>query len=706
MEDTRAGGGAIASYQDGHGPNATYDMPFECPMPDDTPMEPQSKENAAISQAIRRVWEMEDAKYSIYGNRSIETWDLYHSTWATADKDAWQSDVRYPLFMMSVERLTSVIMQLLDMTPNWFECESLIPQHQVMINVGARFAKFLLEHDSTNFRSKLAESIRAGLITGQLDMQVLFEKNGIPLYSDPGESISTEDILGSFRVDPNPDSKKPFIPNPDLPRMRLDNMPAREIRHDSTGLGRYDVWQKRVPIGFLFDEALRMGFDQDACARALRKVGKTNMGKGTALEYMEKNLGPSAFPQDKTVLLTFFEGNLPHPNTGEIIFRDKLAIIVEDELAYGPVETPWWDGERAVVHAPFIPVPHSVYGKSPLGENLDAFHTQLNIINLMIDYCSQVVYGMWEMDKDKLEEEQQRFDTKMYPGVVFRTENNVGGTPCIRRIPPPEPQAGFFNFFEIFRQTLDQTTGMSNIGGAPRARGRMTGMEAQSKSAEAGSLFKTIFEEIERTFISKVVRLAYLRGLQFCSDTMWAAWVKVEAQSILPPQKSADPELYNEWKSLLDEMATWDAQTRFKKMGSFFRFKVKIFSTVADRQIEVEKAGFLLQQVGRMPDALKYLRMDVVLRHLVRALGWDPEKVLNLEVLPTPNIGADTDSGGFNEFQQVGGGEDTSIDLTQGVYDLFNTQEGPQPTQAQLNMAPTPNSPRQAVPSQVNLPQQ
>lgn len=702
MDNLRGARGNTDTYMDG---NATdledSGLDLEVELPTELPLTPQEVEDAIIARSILRVWANEDAKYGAIAEKAVQSWDLYHMTWDGEPKDDWQSDVRYPHYLMAVERLTSVLMQLLDMTPNWFECEALIPQHQVAVDIGRRFAKFLLGHDLTNFRSILAELFRAGLITGQMALQILFEKDGIPIYSASEEGITAEDILGNFRMAP-PGSKKPFIPNPDLPRVSLKVIPARCIRGDSVGMKRYQVWQQRVPVSYLFDQGKAIGFNQDACARAMQKCGKSGLGSQAARESMEKNESFSVFPEDKMVTLTFIEGDLPHYSSQNIIFKDKLAIAVEDELCFGPAETPWWDGEKAIIMAPFIPVPHSIYGKSPLVENIDPFHTQINIINLMIDYCQQVVYGTWEVDKDKLDEESQRFNLKIYPGQVFITENNPSGSPCVRRVPPPEPQAGFFNFFEIFRTTLDQTTGMANIGGAARARGRMTGMEAQSKAAESGSTFKTMFEEIERRLLAPTVRLVYLRGLQFCTDAMWTAWVKIESQSILDPA-TKDPALLAEWTAYLNDMSTWDAQTRFKKLGSFFRFNVKIFSSVADRQMEVEKAGFIIQQMGKIPQAMEHLRMDVIMRNLARALSWDPDKVLRLDVLPKPGDKMNNETG-FSEFQEVGGGspEISVPDITGGVYDMFNPVEGNQPTQAQLNMAPTPNSPRSPMPSMVN----
>lgn len=697
------------------------EFPTEVEIPTEFPVEMQDSNDVIIAKAILRVWDVEDARYSPFQAKAIESWDQYHLTYAEEPpKDSWQSNSRYSSYLINVERLVAILISLVDSTPDWFEIESIVPQHQVHINIAKRLTKFLIEHDSTQWKSKLAESLRSAIITGQAHCMVVYEKAGIAqmgqeeLAFQPAEGDGPNAIFGLFSGNPDP-AGKPFIPNPHIPKIRIDNWPSRDVRLDSTSFGRYKVWQQDMPIGLLYDQATACGYNKDGCQRAFNKKPVSTIRRTRSMAMLEQNLGPDGFPDDPMVTLTFFEGTLPHYQGGDLLFRDKYVVLAEDEVIYGPSDTPWWDGEFAMVSAPLIPVPHCVYGKSFLAENIDGFKDQQQLVNAMLDYCAQVVYGKYEVDQDKLVEEQQRFDLKTFPGQVFYTENS-NGQPVVRRVQETEPGTGFFQFLQAFGTTVENATGMSNqLGGASRTRGRQTSGEFQTRNADAGNLFNKTFEEFERRFIAPTLRLVYLRGLQFMSDDMWKAWVTLDKEAILPKPDKVDPAIYQEWAQELDNLANLKAKDRYKKLASFYRAKVRVFSSLADRQAEIEKGQFFIQQAGKIPDALKYIRLDVMMSKIARAIGYDPEEVLNLDVLPSPKSSVDNNTEVFKEFMQPGQEQDDSgFDLSSGVLgmmgDVFNPQQPAQPQQGgpppqfdpkKLNTGALPGGPVQPSPNPV-----
>lgn len=675
----------------------------------------QSAENAIIAQSVLRCWEKESRHYDPYDVRAAQAWDLYHMTWDESEgKEEWQSQRKFPFYLSQVERFVSLLTRMLDSTPNWFEIEALIPQHQVYMDIAKNFIKFLLEQ--ANFRSTLSEAMRSGLITGQMHTKLVYTIDNVDQMGQEQKVIDDTKELSFFKETNLKDGSKPFVPNPDIPRLSLENMPATDVRLDSKGLKRYRMWRLMVPRGELYDLTDKSGYDTEAVLRAIQKAGARDgrISNEEGRRYIEQNLGPDGNPS-ADVALIFFEGTLPHDTSGDLLFKDKLCIVAGDELIYGPAPTPWWDGEGCIVSSPFIPVPNCVYGKSLLTESVDAFDVENETLNLLIDYCQVAVYGVWEQDVDKVDQEKQRFSGKIYPGVLYEVENNGSGQPATRRIPIPGIGADFAQFWQIFTSTIENTTGGANqLGGASRARGRITGQEFQTRNADSGALIQSWFEEIERNYLSPLVRLTFLRGLQFIDDNMWKAWVLSQMQSIIPSAdaKDQDPNIVAQWKETLTAMADWTNTERFRRLGSFIRAKVTIFSSLAERQMMLEKASFLIKQVAQIPGAINYLRMDVVLTYLVRAIGWDPEKVLKLNLVPLPS--ADFDEQGtstaFGEFTN-GGEEEGSdmLDLSGGLMSLLNPPQAPpmqpnmgQPNQKQMNASPLPGGPSKPT---VDMPQ-
>lgn len=706
----------ITRYTDGQ--SQTQDlqgMPdYEVKIPSvaDLAEDKQSDENARIAESIKKLWDKETARCEVYLDRARDAWDMYHQTWDNSeDKDEWQCKGKFPIFLSQVERFTSLLMRMLDASPNWFEIEALIPQHQVFMDIAKNFLKFLLEHDSTNFRSKLAEMFRGGLITGQIFAKVVYKKDDIEQY---GQDVllpfdQDQDILGLFQGVKG--QSKPFVPNNKIPRPFIDIKNFYDVRIDSTKFGRYVMWQEAIPIGSLIDTGGERGFLLDAIARAAIKMNDMDNSK-VVDQAVTQNIQPDAQPCTE-LLCTFFEGTLPHWENGNLIFKDRLCVVANGEVIYEPRETHWWDGEKALVTGPFVAVPFSAYGKSLLAESLDSFMVENEILALLIDYCQVAVYGAWEQDEERLNPEDLLFDQKMAPGAIFRTTGmNPGGQPATRRIPIQAVGADFGQFWQIFQQTVENITGGSNqLGGASRARGRMTGNEFMARQADSGSLVQNWFEEIERLILSPMFRLLFLRGLQETPDDMWKAWCLSQKESIMQGMTAEkDGDVYQAWDKAITECADMNAEARYKKLGSFMRAKVKIFSSLAERQMQIEQASFLLKQVAQIPGAIQYLRLDVVLTYLVRAIGWDPEKVLNLGLIPKPNVNFpdEATATGFGEFAHSSEGDGDSLDLSGGVFDLLrgNPQE-PQPMQPQvgqptkrnLNASPLPGGPSQPSPN-------
>lgn len=670
-------------YTDGKLSSVLTDFPMESKIEPEASLETaQSDDNAVLAKSFQSLWEKEDRIYAPYGVKAEVGWDLYHSTYASLEgKDDWQSDMRLPLYMISVERMVSMLMQMFDFTPNWFVTTSLVPQHQVYHNIARRFTRYRLEEESVQFKTKARHAFQSGAITGQMTVLVNQVKGRVQLFGQDDVGVTDPSLFGSMEEDDR------FNPNPEVPKLSLEILPSSDVRLDSTGLKRYVMWQRRVPASYLYDIGEESGYDMDAVRRALKRAGTTDKGRSRAIRKAEADYGFSDTPEDpqSELLVRFLEGDLPaHDGTG-LLFKDKFMIVAENEVIYGPAPIPWWHGEKAVISAPFISFTGSVYGKSSLTEAADGFMININTINQMLDYCYQVVYGTWEVDKARLDQEQQRFDIKVYPGAVFHVEGE-GGQPAVRRVAVPSPDAGWWQHYDVFRMTIENSTGMSNqLGGATNKRGRMTAPEFQTRIADGGALFKTWFEDLERNFFSPLIRQVYLNGLQFTPQEVWKEWVMGEKISLLPDPKTMPPEDYQKWSQALDEMADWSPEERYKNLGGQFRFVVKMISALVERQAQIERITTVFKTfMGLGPSAMPALNMKYLLSELITAVGLDPERALNLAMLEQPwqSGGVDTQPEAMSQFP---GMEDGEEDDSSGLSLVNNVLKG---MQSQGNMRP------------------
>ena len=81
-------------------------------------------------------------------------------------------------------------------------------------------------------------------------------------------------------------------------------------------------------------------------------------------------------------------------------------------------------------------------------------------------------------------------------------------------------------------------------------------------------------------------------------------------------------------------MLNWTPRERFVKLGSQFRFRVKIFTALESRREDIERYAQLTQMAEATPMLAARIKWHNVGEKIVRALDMDPEQVL------WPNAGA------------------------------------------------------------------
>lgn len=651
----------------------------------------------ALLEAFKKVWDIEDLRYTPIKNRMLAAWHLYHMTYEK-NIDADQSDKRYPAAMMLVERIASQFMRMIDSTPNWFQPVALIPQQQVLYNLVKRFVRCITDkRDSYNheFWAMIEEGFKSGIIGGQMIAQIVPMEDEQKILAQPSEQdnewFDMLSLLDTFVDNPDSDKKgeRPFIPNPSIPRLSLTTLPAENFLMDSTGHNRYRMWTQLVPVATVFDQAAAKGFDEEALRRAKQKRagGISDSNKYTL--YTREGMGVDTNPPEGMMRLHFFEGTLPDPVRGAVLFTKKIMVMANGcEIILKPTPIPFWDGGFSTIHGKFISPPHSVYGKGILSENADNLDVKNDVINRLLDWVRAVLNPGYEEDQDKLDEEELRSPRGMFPGRIIRTRD-TNGQPVYRAISPGEIPQSFWNVFQVldaYSQTSDGTNGM--LAGGTRTRGRITADEFNTRQADSSTLFWGIFQGLER-WLAELLRIYFLRTLQYTPDRVWSDWVKIEAKALIP--KGIEPNLAAQWQQMFDTVASWDAETRYRLLGGYFSFSVKVFSALAERQAEIEKITFMLRQLAQVQGAFQSLQLPKIMLKMVEAFGWDPEEVLNPAVIPIP----DTDLLPPSPTDPKGGvpeQEDEGLDLSGGAMQALMSGMG---QLAPNQTAPIPGGPRQ-----------
>lgn len=630
----------------------------------------QSDERRHIAEAIYRLRNYEHDRKVPVQARADESWNSWNGEDDFGPKADWQESARIPKTWLATERMVSTYMQFLTLFPDWFTIEPVLPSQQLPITIVKNLIKDDLEDDRIGFFPFAEDTLREACLTGNCDAFVGYERGRLPIMtSDPkpedGDTIEEEkptesssgnglfdlfgkdmDLVGSDlglieeRVDPA-SGKKFMLPSPNAPRVRLERIPFERVYRDSTGRKRYIIWATYSNKSDFRKEAEERGWDLDAAERAIhaQPVWSTNGRANVARDQAQAQHGssPREIQFEYAVELTHIEGVLYDPATGESLFRGKYAVVANGELMFDPIDSPFWDGELPLVSGRIARNPQSAYGKSVIAENLECFDLQISLLHLLADALKRELHPAYEYDVTQLQKDPRT--VPMGPGVMYAAQKNGTNVPAVTKIAQGSVDGNVANIFQMIQVSLDQYTAATQEGGgAPRSRNRMSGQEMAIRETQASTLQQFFFQNYANEFLAKVLRLWFLRKIQFISDREWSLTIMANQDVYI--KKTDPPEIQKKNLEELKQMASWSAAERYKNLGAYFRFKVKVLGNAVQLQMRVEKWTSLLNIARQSPEMMQVLEMPYIMSEIVQALGHDATKAIRGAAQVPPEVDA------------------------------------------------------------------
>lgn len=590
-----------------------------------------------LVDCLTRVWDYECSINSERFEKIASAWEVINRTW-NAPSDPDQSDVRQPEALIALKQGVGILMAMFEQSPDWWEIKSKQPSKQAYLNLLKEFVEDHLFTPNSNWWDIVEEGLESLLATGHVTTMVVSQMGETPQYGQ-GNDDTDEEVgdtpFSLFKATPG--ESKPIVANPNLPRLVFRNIPSELCLKDSSGENLYHTWELDLPVSMVFMNAEKMGWDKEALIRANQR--KMDGGSNHMVTLMRKNSALSLDgKQNNTMRLQFFEGTLVDMATGAALFTNQYVVMANrSEIVYGPADIPWWDGERTIVDAPCITVAHEIYGRGLISENVDSFYMSSTMVNQMLDYLNEAFSGAYEYDRDMLATEAQRANLKIYPRACIPVEGE-GGKQVIRRIQTTEVGNSAWQVVQALEMRKAQQLAMSDVGASPRPRGRSTAKEQFAREAQANGFWKLIFRRLERAWLSPMLRLSTLRLLQDYPMDLWTKYVQGKKQQLLEMDQSLSPESKAAWAAAYDTMASWDNVSRYTELGSEYTIEVKVFTSVLERQANLEKAATLVRQLAPI-GGLQEVNMRELIKEFAVSLGYDVEKILNKAGQQPPSAG-------------------------------------------------------------------
>ena len=612
----------------------------------------QSMSNANIVKSIQETYRDEDSKYQPIQNRSDNCFALYNLDYELIGSEQdWQSKYRYPFMANTVDRYVSSLMAFIDKSDNWFELKCLSPQKQFHYNVVRELMKKMtsgITQYNKNFRSVLKEALRYGLLSGQMHVIAYYSTTGWDTSLTSTSDKANVDLpVGSFvpNKDPRTQGIRPFLPNRNRPKLILEVISSSDVRRDSSKIHRYTMWKTTISRGQLRKNAQALGYDSDAVERACNKAGLPNVNDRTVSRTIETG-HPQQYFKNKEVNLIHFEGTLEDPISGEILFEDSYCVVSGDEVLLSPVPIPHWDNSFSVISGTYIKKPGSVFGKSPITDAIDLFQGRNDLVNQFNNYMFKVLNPPILVEMGRIDSNDPILgqfgggNITVSPGQIIRTVNPEGAkSEPIRFSQVGDIPASAWQYLQFFNTTVQELTGADQDNmGMPRTRGRTTAQEAQSRNVSGSIWMADMFDDIEK-FISGLLESIFLRTLQYFPDEDWRQFVSDCANDIVKPGDNSPPEVLDEWKKDLENLANMDSRARYEWLAGAYAFKVSVFSSLLQRQMRMEQISYMFKFFEGNPQLQAAINMSEMARETVQTMGLDPEKFLNKAAMPPPPSG-------------------------------------------------------------------
>ena len=623
-----------------------------------------------------RVWKRINNRWDFTRKRSWQSQKAFPAMVNLALKFAWE-------LVKALERAGDKWFEVMTYEPEWQ------PLLDVPRDLTMEFIRSSGSDPANNFLNVFFEAVFYGLITGSVYIRAVSEDDGyIDMRDDQGQASLTnlfQDAelvsaipsfgFGSVGGKAAPDTFTPRLPEESGWRLRFDAINGRFLFRDTASRRRprYYIHTQELTRGEYREEAEARGwrYTEEAIASPVTS-GTTSASPDRGRDVIQKDLTRDPKRLD-TMRLKHYYGTL-FDGMGNIVFKDSYAVIVNDKfVVWGPEPLPYWHGQIPIVAGHTLKLPGAPYSKSILELNVDTVETRVELDNAILDFTQQSINPPTEVDVDQLNAVKPgQLASGLFPGKVFEVQKSaLNQGPAVARSAMPDVAPGVFQAVGYLKQEFSEFTMLADTAAMPRTRNRISAKEFQERAAASSGPIELCIKNIERDVLAPFCWQVFLLGLQKYPQPMWEAFIdrKIAAFSnrtrTVPPgaapanpspavmetqpqpqqQPTGQPVSQKPMPEVpgvtqapdyenpglvekLKIMRDWGPQTRFTEFAARFRFEVKVYTALETRREVIERIAQLMQAAEANPVFASRIKWHALAEEYVRALEFDPERVL------------------------------------------------------------------------------
>lgn len=439
-----------------------------------------------------------------------------------------------------------------------------------------------------------------------------------------GVKVGALEALMIFKVHGRMHKERRFIPDPDDPneliqqefsrwRLHIDIFAPENYYPDPTGRGLYEILEHHRDLHEVIEAAEDGIYDIEVVRKIEEDFRKEEQEARDrrALSGQDEAGTPS---YRKQVVIHEYWGTLLD-NSGRVVMKNALVAIANDRyIIRAPEENPFWHQESPIVVAPIIRVPFTVWHKA-LFDDAAPLNTALNeVVNLIIDGGMASVWGIKQLQMDKLEDPRQ-VSGGLVQGDTLRVKGLAPNEDAVKQINTGSVPPEALQVAALIDNEFNQAAMTSEIrrGSLPPKEVRATEVIEASQSQDL--TIDKFVRDIEDLAISQLLRKAALTILQ-------------NADNLAADAVVASVGLNGAFK-----LSRMTPAERFSALAPACNFRVRGLSATLARVRDFQKFMALFQAVQGNPMLFEAFQRrfspDKSLNTMLKQLNIDPRTLEN-----------------------------------------------------------------------------
>lgn len=347
----------------------------------------------------------------------------------------------------------------------------------------------------------------------------------------------------------------------------------------------------------------------DGLSRADMTDVEENHGKSR--ETGQDTTSPSHRPKPK---VTYFWGSILHPTSGEMVYENVEAVIVNDtHLVMKPRPNSLWHQRSPYTVSPLMEVANSVWHKAPMDAPTKHNRALTEMYNLMVDAGMKQVHAISQIRKDWLDNPAQ-----VSNGIPDGTALVVNamcppGGKVLEPLTAVQIPGEVFNVFNLQQQEFNSSALTSDLraGVTPFREQKATAIVEQSQAIT--SVFQGMAKNYEGRQSTKELELVWMTTAQ-----NWDLIDKEVFVSLFGGQRG-------------EELSQLSPEDVFASTVNGVRFKVFGITLTLAKAQDFQKLTTLLQTISASPvlmeEYVKKYDLGKTLGEIMSSLNIDKHKL-------------------------------------------------------------------------------